>query len=293
MQICSSSFARLLRLTALGALGGLLVSCVGLSNKDAFPVASQPQALSSLQALVDRDSEVRPLQVAVVGGHPVTAYYVQHPRSRGVLLFFGGSGNEIEAPLKVLGKRTQTLGLDLVVFSYYQQGEARPSVTTVRAEAKAVYAAVQALPLPAARSIYLLGYSLGGWFALDVAASENNARGLALVGAETTPAEVIHRTDAPWANVVAIRPDADARQLDASLYAAQVHVRTLVVTSRQDEAVPAAVGQEVFGMLPIATPKHLVILEGVTHGRYFLSDEFWKQFADFFRLPSSSAKSDN
>ena len=234
---------------------------------------------------------MHPLHVAVVGGHPVTAYYVQHPKSRGILLFFGGSGNEIEAPLKVLGKRTETLGLDLVVFSYYQQGEERPSVATARAEAKAVYAAVRALPTPAARSVYLLGYSLGGWFALDVAASENNLSGLALVGAETTPAEVIHRTDAPWANVVAIRPDADAKQLDASLDTPQDHVRTLVVTSRQDEAVPAIVGQELFGLLPAATPKHLVILEGVTHGRYFLSDEFWQEFADFFRLPASHAKS--
>ncbi len=291
MQTCSSRLVRVFRLLALVAVGGLLGSCVELSNKDAFPVASQPQALSSLQALVDRGSEVRPLHVAVVGGHPVTAYYVQHPKSHGVLLFFGGSGNEIEAPLKVLGKRTAALGLDLVVFSYYQQGEERPSVATVRAEAKAVYAAVRALPTPAARSVYLLGYSLGGWFALDVAAGENHVPGLVLVGAETTPAEVIHRTDAPWADLVAIRPDADAKQLDASLYAPQVRTRTLVVTSRQDEAVPAAVGQELFGLLPAATPKHLVVLEGITHGRYFLSDEFWQQFAEFFRLPSASTKS--
>ncbi len=288
MQICSLRLACLLRLIALGALGSLLgSSCVGLSKKDAFPVASQPQTLSSLQAVVDRSSAVRLLPVSV-GGHPVTAYYVQHPKAHGVLVFFGGSGNEIEAPLKVLGKRTEALGLDLVVFSYYQQGEERPSVAAVRAEARAVYAAVQALPTPASRSVYLLGYSLGGWFALDVAASEN-VRGLALVGAETTPAEVIHQTYAPWANVVAVRPDTDARQLDASLYAPQVHIRTLVVTSRRDEAVPVAVGQKLFGMLPVATPKHLVVLEGVSHGRYFLSDEFWTQFAGFFGLSASSA----
>ena len=225
-----------------------------------------------------------------VGGRPVTAYYVRHAKARGVLLFFGGSGNEIEAPLKVLSKRTEVLGLDLVVFSYYQRSEELPSITTVRAQATAVYAAVQALPTPASRSVYLLGYSLGGWFALDVAASEN-VRGLALVGAETTLAGVIHQTYASWANVVAIRPDADVRQLDASLYAPQVHARTLVVTSHQDEAVPVAVGQKLFGLLPAATPKHLVVLEGVSHGRYFLSDEFWKQFAEFFRLSSSRSES--
>ena len=288
VQVRPPRSAGLLRRVALGAFCSLLGSCVRLSKQDAFPVASQPRALSSLQALVGQGGKVHPLGVAT-GGHPVTAYYVQHPKSRGVLLFFGGSGNEIEAPLKVLSKRTAALGLDLVVFSYYQEGEELPSVTAVRAESRAVYTAVRALPTPAARSVYLLGYSLGGWFALDVAAGES-VRGLALVGAETTPAEVIHRTYAPWANVVAIRPDADAKQLDASLYAAQVRTPTLVVTSRQDEAVPAAVGQEIFGLLPVATPKHLVILEGVSHGRYFLAGEFWGQFAGFFGLSPSDAR---
>ena len=256
----------LLRVIVTCALCGLLGSCVGLGKKDAFPVAGKPSDLPSLQALVDHHGTVHPLQVAV-GGHPVTAYYVRHPGAHGVFIFFGGSGNEIEAPLKVLGKRTDALGLDLAVFSYYQQREEIPSVAMARAEARAVHDA----------------YSLGGWFALDVAAGED-VRGLTLAGAETTPAEVIHRTDAPWANVVAIRPDADARQLDASLYAPRVQTRTMVVTSRQDEAVPTAVGQELFGLLPASTPKRLVVLEGVSHGRYFLSDEFWRQFVGFFGL---------
>ena len=45
--------------------------------------------------------------------------------------------------------------------------------------------------------------------------------------------------------------------------------------------MPASVGQEVYGLLPATTPKNLVVLEGVTHGRYFLSDEFWREFAAF------------
>ena len=290
-MIYSSNIVTLLRVIAAGASCGLLCACVGLGKKDAFPVAGKPLELPSLQALLDQHGTVRPLQVSA-GGHPVTAYYVRHPGARGVLIFYGGSGNEIAAPIKVLGKRTESLGLDLAVFSYYQQGEEIPSVATARAEAKAVHDAVAALHTPASRSVYLIGYSLGGWFALDVAAGEN-VRGLALVGAETTPAEVIHRTYAPWANVVAIRPDDDARQLDASLYASRVQTRTLVVTSTQDEAVPAAVGQKLFGMLPAATPKRLVVLEGVSHGRYFLSEEFWRQFAGFFGLDARGGPQKN
>ena len=271
------------RVAVLAVWSGLLCSCVSLGRKDAFPVAGKPLGLPEAQALAGREGTVRPLAV-VADGRPVEAYYLHHPGARGVLIFFGGSGNQVDAALKGLGGRTAALGLDLVAFSYFQQGEETPSVAAVRGKAEAVFAAVRGLGTPASRSVYLLGHSLGGWFALDVAAREN-VRGLALAGAETTPAEVIRRTDFPWADLVAIRPDADARQLDASLYAPHVPARTLVVTSRQDEAVPVAVGQEVYGLLPAATPKRLVVLDGVTHGRYFLSDAFWQAFADFFGLP--------
>ena len=267
--------------------GVLLCSCVVIGKKDAFPVPGKPMSLPTLQALADRNSEVLPL-CASAGGRAVTAYYVRHPNARGVLIFFGGSGNQVDAAIKGLSGRTAGLGLDLVVFAYYQQGEAIPSVAQARAEAKAVYESVAAMKTLASRSIYLLGHSLGGWFALDVATSEH-VRGLALAGAETTPAEDIRATDFPWANLVVIRPDADTRALDAALYAPRLQTPTLVVTSHQDEAVPAAIGQKIFAMIPAATPKRFVALEGVTHGRYFLSDEFWQQFANFFHL-SSAAK---
>ena len=274
--------ARLPWIATLGIACGLLCACVKLGKRDAFPVASQTPDLAALRARSEPGGTVRPLAVSV-DGRQIEAYYEQHAQAHGVLILFGGSGNELETPLKVLGPRTASLGLDLVVFSYYRQGEEVPSVAQVRTEAKAVFEAVRAMHTPASRSIYLLGYSLGGWFALDVAADEN-VRGLVLAGAETTPAEVIRKTDAPWASLVVIQPDADAEQLDASSYAPQVRAKTLVVTSRQDEAVPASVGQEVYAMIPATTQKRLVVLDGVTHGRYFLSDEFWRQFAVFHGL---------
>ena len=286
MILLSSRLRGWLIVAMLGASCVLLCACVVIRKKDAFPVPGKLLSLSALQTLADRDGKVQSLRVSA-GGRPVTAYYLRHPNARGVLIFFGGSGNQVDAAIKGLGARTASFGLDLVVFAYYQQGEEIPSVAQARAEAKAVYTAVEAMHPPAAKSVYLLGHSLGGWFALDVASSEN-VRGLVLAGAETTPAEDIRATDFPWANLVVIRPDADTRALDASLYAPHLQTPTLVVTSRQDEAVPAAIGQKIFGMIPATTPKRFVALEGVTHGRYFLSDAFWRQFADFFRLPSTS-----
>ena len=273
------------RALVFGLLGSCFTACVGLHKNDAFPVASQPLNLALLHTQISPGSEVRSLRVSV-SDRPVSAYYVRHSGAHGVLIFFGGSGNQVDNAIRGFDARTRALGLDLVVFSYYEQGEAVPTVAEVRERSRAIYSAVRSLRTPAAKSIYLLGHSLGGWFALDVAAREP-VRGLALAGAETTPAEVIHRTDAPWANLVAIRPDEDARQLDASLYAPHVRARTLVCTSNADEAVPAVVGHEVFEMLPAPTLKRLIVLESVTHGRYFLSDEFWQQFAEFFGLRSS------
>lgn len=272
---------RLIRALILVAWCALLSGCVTLGKRDAFPLAGKSFDLPSLQALVGRGSEVRPLRVTV-GDRTVAAYEVRHRTVRGTLVFFGGSGNQIDAAIKGLDGHAKALGLDLAVFSYYQQGEEIPSVTQARATAKAVCDAARATH-PAGTAVYLVGHSLGGWFALDMAAREN-VRGLALVGAETTSVEVIRKTTFPWADLAVIRPDADARQLDASLYAPRVRAPTLVITSHQDEAVPAMVGQELYAMLPPATPKRLVVLDGVTHGRYFLSDEFWRQFADFFQL---------
>ena len=266
------------RVAVLGLACSLACACVNLGKRDAFPVASQTPDLTKLRMRLEPGGTIRALAPSA-NGRPVEAYYEHHARARGTLVFFGGSGNQLEAPLETLGPRTAALGLDLVVFSYYHQGEEVPSVARARTQAKAVFDAARAMHTPASRSIYLLGYSLGGWFALDLAANEN-IRGLVLVGAETTQAEVIRKTDVPWASLVAIRPDLDARQLDASLYAPRVRAKTLVVTSRQDEAVPASVGQAVYAMIPATTPKRLVVLDGVTHGRYFLSDEFWRRFAE-------------
>ena len=264
----------------------LLGGCVNIDRHDAFPVAGPALDAASLRASAGPGSEVRPLEVSA-NNRWLTAYYVRHARARGVLIFFGGSGNEVAATIKVLGPRTARLGLDLVAFSYYQQGEEVPSVAQVRAEAAALYATVKRMDTPATRSVYLVGYSLGGWFALDVAASDD-VRGLELFGAEPTPAAVSRMDDAPRANFVPLRTDVDARQLDASHYAAHVRAKTLVVTSRQDEAVPATVGQEVYDLIPSTTPKRLLVLDGTTHGRYFLSDEFWRQFGEFYGFPPAA-----
>lgn len=254
---------------------------MALDKRDAFPVAGKALDLASLQKWAGPGGRVRALPITAADGLPVAAYYVQHPHSRGVVLFIGGSGNQVDAPIQILGPRTAARHLDLAVFSYYQSGEAVPTVSQARAKTRAVYAAIKAMRSPAAENVYVIGHSAGGWFALDLAAQED-IRGLALVGAETTPAEVIRRTYAPWANFVVIRPDKDAEQLDASRYAPQVRAPTLLVTSRQDEAVPAVVATELLALLPAATSKHLVALDGVTHGRYFLSDDFWQQFDTFF-----------
>lgn len=155
---------RRVRLAAVALLAGfcpLLASCVAIDKRDAFPVAAKPLTRHSLQTLPSPNSTLRPLRVSV-DGRAVTAYYLGHPSPQGVLIFFGGSGNEVEASLRIVGEHAAKLGLDLVAFSYYQEGEEIPTVATVRAKAKAVYAAVETMHTPAVKSVYLLGHSLGG-----------------------------------------------------------------------------------------------------------------------------------
>ena len=259
------------------ATAGIVTSCATITKDDAFPVPGKAFSVPALQALAGSDGVVTPL--AVAGGHPLTAYAVRHPGARGVLLVCGGSGNQVDVAIKGFTRRAAAAGLDLVVFSYFQAGQPVPSVADVRAGVRAVYAATRGMGTPAAASVYVLGHSSGGWFAMDLAAGEP-VTGLILAGAETTPADVIRHTYAPWANLVPIVADADAAQLDASRYAPRVRAPTLVVTSTGDRDVPAAVGREVFALLPADAPKRLVVLDGVAHGGYFVSDAFWRAASD-------------
>ena len=274
--------SRARQLGFLATLAIALSGCVHLSKNDAFPVPAKVINLSTASIVPKSIGDIVAVPVTV-GGRNVRAYRLRIPNSTGVLLFFGGSGNDTESQLRVLGPTVASLGLDLVTFSYYVEGESVPTVTEARAIAKAVYAATAGKQSNPEQSIYLVGHSLGAWFALDVASSMP-ASGLTIVGAGTTATEVIRATSS-WARLASIQADDDAAQLDSKLFAPKVNVRSLVVTSDKDTDVPTSISKKVFQQLPESLDKQFLVLQDASHATYFRDAKLWDTVKSFFKLP--------
>ena len=178
---------------------------------------------------------------AVADGRPVAAYYVRHPGARGVLLVCGGERQtRSTSPSRDSPGGRRLAGLDLAVFSYYQEGEPVPSVAAVRGQdAGGLRGRGGPGHAGGGGGVRARAQQRRGGFAMDLAAAEP-VRGLVLVGAETTPADVIHLTYGP------VQPpgrDPPRRRRAAAgrgpVRARRSGCRRWVVTSTGDADVPA------------------------------------------------------
>ena len=234
------------------ALATTLSGCVHLNKNDAFPIPARLINLSAAPIVPNSVGDIVAVPIKV-GMRSVRACRLRPLNSTGVLLLFGGSGNDTESQLRVLGQSVTALGLDLVVFSCYVKSESVPTVSEARVIAKAVYAATAEKQAASEQRVYLMGHSLGAWFALDVA-SNMPAAGLTVVGAET-PATDVSRATSFWARLANIQADEDSAQLNSQLFAPNVTVRSQVVTSEKDTDVPASISNTVFHQQPVSLDK--------------------------------------
>ena len=271
----------------LGLVVALVITlsgCVHLSKNDAFPSPARVINLSGAPIVPKSLGDIVAVPITV-GARSVQAYRLRTANSTGVLLFFGGSGNDTESQLRVLGPSVAALGLDLVVFSYYVEGESVPTVSEARVIGRAVYAATAGRQAASEQRVFLMGHSLGAWFALDVA-SNLPVAGLAVVGAATTATDVIRATSF-WARLANIQADEDSAQLNSQLFAPKVTVRSLVVTSEKDTDVPASISKTVFQQLPMSLDKQLLVLQDASHATYFRDAGLWDAVKTFFKLPQT------
>jgi pimeloyl-ACP methyl ester carboxylesterase len=269
-----------LMVTALVGLG--LTGCYTLTKKDIFEVSFLPPTPATIAALSDAQHTLTPLEITAAG-RPVSAYWDHGEASRGVLIFFCGNGYGAEAALRRMLIPARALGLDLVVFDYYDQGQTAPSMSDMRAVETALYDAATRLPTPAARSIFVGGHSLGATFALETAA-EHPTAGVFVAAPATTGLEMI-RYQLPYSRLAWLRPDEDYRRFDSVAAARRVHGRVIVFGSDGDKDLPPRFTDRVFAALPTEDVRKEVILKGVSHSEYFAEERVWRELASFFELP--------
>jgi pimeloyl-ACP methyl ester carboxylesterase len=254
--------------------------CYHLGAKDIFEVAFHPIADSTRAGLLDAHHHVRPLSVPAAPS--LSAYWDDGDNPRGVLLFFNGNGYGAEAAMRRMLVPARALGLDLVVFNYYDVGHQRPSMTEMRRISDALFDAIQVLPSPAARRVFAGGHSLGAAFALATA-MDRPVAGVFLAAPATTGIAMLHH-QFWYTRAVQLRPDHEYAQFDNLALAPAVRAPTLVVGSTGDRSLPPAFTDQVFSGLSSAIRKRKLILDGVAHLEYFAREEFWRAVSEFFGL---------
>jgi pimeloyl-ACP methyl ester carboxylesterase len=258
-----------------------VASCYTLTKKDIFEVSFRPLSAATLVALSDEHHVVERLPVADVDP-PISAYWDHGDSSSSMLIFFNGNGYGAEPALRRLLVPARKLGLDLIVFNYYDQGQSVPSMEHIRSAAQALFATATRLPTPAAKSIFVGGHSLGATFALDTAVRDP-VEGVFVAAPATTGVAMI-KYQLWYSRFARLRPDEDYRQFDNIALAKRVHRKIIVFGSEGDTDLPPKFTREVFAALPADDKRKLVILANSPHSEYFRQEEFWYGLKIFFGL---------
>jgi hypothetical protein len=118
-------------------------------------------------------------------------WYLSHPQPRGVVLYCHGNGGNVTFCGEAMRLLHDWVGVAVLAFDYrgYGRSEGTPSETGVLADARAARAWLAIRAGVDEKDILLLGRSLGGGVAVDLAANDG-ARGLVLESTFTSLPDV-------------------------------------------------------------------------------------------------------
>ena len=220
---------------------------------------------------------VQDANFAAPDGTQLHGWYVRHPRPRAhALLLHGNAGNVtlLADTLRVLNQRH---GLAVLALDYrgYGRSEGKPTEGGVLMDARAARAWLAQKEGIAESDVVLMGFSLGGGVAVDLAA-EDGARGLVLANTFTSLPDVAehHMQWLPTSWLMTMR-------MNSLEKIKRYHGPLLISHGDADEVIPYEQGLALFQAA--GEPKRLVTVRGGKHNdpqpeEYRLAlDEFLSQ----------------
>ncbi len=193
-------------------------------------------------------------------GTALHGWFVEHDTPRAVVLFCHGNAGNVTHRADTLRVLHRELRLSVLVFDYrgYGRSKGRPHEAGVLADARAARAWLAERTGVPASEIVLLGRSLGGGVAVDLAAGDG-ARALILESTFTSLPDVAAGFY-PWAPVHWLM----RTRLDSKSKIAKFSGPVLQSHGDADEIVPFRLGQQLYEAIP-HDDKRLVTLPGRMH----------------------------
>ncbi|MEQ8791654.1 MAG: alpha/beta hydrolase [Pirellulaceae bacterium] len=192
-------------------------------------------------------------------GTQLHGWYVPHPQPRAVVLFLHGNAGNITSRAPSLALLNRRHDLAVMTFDYrgYGRSEGRPHEWGLRQDARAARAWLARRTGVAESDIVLMGRSLGGGVAVDLAA-DGGARGLVLASTFTSVPDVAAH-HAPWTGVRWLM----SNRFDSLSKIKKYHGPLLMSHGDADRTIPYEQGQRLFAAAP--GPKRFVTIGGGDH----------------------------
>jgi fermentation-respiration switch protein FrsA (DUF1100 family) len=192
-------------------------------------------------------------------GTRLHGWFAEAKQPRAVVLYMHGNGGNVSSRRDVLQLFRDQLGSSVLVFDYrgYGRSEGVPTEEGVLADARAARRWLAAKTGVREEDIVLVGHSLGGGVAVDLAARDGT-RGLVLENTFTSLPDVArsHFPLLPFRHLMHSRLDSVAK-------IPSYHGPLLVKHGDDDETVPYAFGEKLFAAAN--EPKQFISIPGGRH----------------------------
>ncbi len=246
---------RALRIALLVYLGILLLMMFFENSLLFFP-SKYPEGDWNPRGMTVEDANF-----ASADGTKLHGWFVENAHPRAVILFSHGNGGNLSHRQDIVQTLSQRLGASVLIYDYrgYGRSEGSPTEAGVLQDGRAARHWLAARAKIPESQIVLMGESLGGAVAVDLA--RNSARGLILDSTFSSLADVAEY-HYPWAPVrMLLRSEFDnVRSI------AEYHGPLLMIHGDHDRIVPMRFGERLFAAAH--EPKRLVILPGVDHNDF-------------------------
>lgn len=272
----------------MSSIGTLITFLVGLILLNGFMYLSQPgmifypyevlEATPRDWGLVYDDVRVR-----TADGVELHGWFIPHPGSRQVLLFFHGNAGNISHRRESIAV-FHGLGLNVLIIDYrgYGQSKGKPSETGLYLDARAAWRYLTENRGYEPSDIIIFGRSLGGVVAAKLA-SEVESGGLILESSFSSAKDAAREIFPLLSRIVVLR-----FELDAAAYVRKTRCPVLVLHSPDDDIIPYRLGRKLFEAAP--EPKRFVELTGGHNEGFLLSRPGYEQaLAEFLEtLPGNA-----